>query len=115
MRDEQSQVCTFSPSKGHNSARGDNSDKKKYTVKLLFDEESIYEISKPYLEFFFLNGRTDARTDGRTDKPKLICSTLFQSWGHNEWKIMFDPSIATGRNWMSPFAQKASKLYCLGN
>ena len=37
----------FSPSKGHNSARGDNSDKKKNTGKLFFDEESIYEISKP--------------------------------------------------------------------
>ena len=28
---------------------------------------------------FFLNGRTDKRTD----KPKAICSPLFQSWGHN--------------------------------
>ena len=27
---------------------------------------------------FFLNGRTN----GRTDKPKAICSPLFQSWGH---------------------------------
>ena len=40
------QICTFSPSKGHNSARGD--DKKKNTGKLFFDEESIYEISKPF-------------------------------------------------------------------
>ena len=22
------------------------------------------------------------RTDGRADKPKAICSPLFQSWGH---------------------------------
>ena len=29
---------------------------------------------------FFLNGRTNKRTD----KPKAICSPLFQSWGHNE-------------------------------
>ena len=35
----------------------------------------------------FLNGRTDTRTDGRTDKPKPICSPLFQSWGHNYHKI----------------------------
>ena len=41
------QNCTLSPSKGHNSARGDNSDKRKNTGKLFFDEESIYEISKP--------------------------------------------------------------------
>ena len=34
---------------------------------------------------FFLNGRKDAQTDGRTDKPKPICSPLFQSWGHNEF------------------------------
>ena len=26
---------------------------------------------------------TDRRTNGRTDKPKTICSPLFQSWGHN--------------------------------
>ena len=28
------------------------------------------------------HGRTDAQTHGRTDKPKAICSPLFQSWGH---------------------------------
>ena len=27
---------------------------------------------------FFLNGQTDKQTD----KPKAICSPLFQSWGH---------------------------------
>ena len=32
----------------------------------------------------FLNGRTDKRTD----KPKAICSPLFQSWGHNYDKPM---------------------------
>ena len=31
-----------------------------------------------------LNGRKDERTNGRTDKPKPICSPLFQSWGHNQ-------------------------------
>ena len=30
---------------------------------------------------FFLNGRTNKRT---TDKPKAICSPLFQSWGHKK-------------------------------
>ena len=30
---------------------------------------------------FFLNGRTNKRTD----KPKAICSPLFQSWGHKNW------------------------------
>ena len=29
---------------------------------------------------FFLNGRTNKQTD----KPKAICSPLFQSWGHND-------------------------------
>ena len=33
-------------SKGHNSRKGDNLDKKKNTGQLFFDEESIYEISK---------------------------------------------------------------------
>ena len=30
---------------------------------------------------FFLNRRTDKRTNGRTDKPKAICSPLFQVGG----------------------------------
>ena len=42
------QNCTLSPLKGHNSAREDNSDKKKNMGKLFFDEEYIYEISKPF-------------------------------------------------------------------
>ena len=29
-----------------------------------------------------LNSVLTGRTDGRTDKPKPICSPLFQSWGH---------------------------------
>ena len=33
---------------------------------------------------FFLNGRTNKRTD----KPKAICSPLFQSWGHNKFHII---------------------------
>ena len=35
------------------------------------------KFQNPSLNFFF-------KTDGRTDKPKPICSPLFQSWGHNE-------------------------------
>ena len=31
---------------------------------------------------FFLNGQTNKRTD----KPKAICSPLFQSWGHKKDK-----------------------------
>ena len=81
------QNCTLTPYKGHNSARGDNSDKKKIRV-------SYFLMRNPYMKFqnpsfkFFLNGRTNkrtnARTDKRTDKPKAICSPLFQSWGHNQ-------------------------------
>ena len=38
--------------KGHNSAKGDIPDfLKKNTGQLFFDEESIYEISKPYPKF----------------------------------------------------------------
>ena len=33
--------------KGHNSRKGDNSDKKNNVYQLFFHEESIYEISKP--------------------------------------------------------------------
>ena len=36
--------------------------------QLFFDEESIYEISKPYLKFVM---------DGRTEKPKTICPFNF--------------------------------------
>ena len=32
----------------------------------------------------FLNEGTHGRTHGRTDKPKAICSPLFQCWGHNK-------------------------------
>ena len=34
-------------SKGHNSRKGENSDKKKNVCQLFFHEASIYEISKP--------------------------------------------------------------------
>ena len=34
-------------SKGHNSRKGDNSDKKKNVHQLFFHEDTIYEISKP--------------------------------------------------------------------
>ena len=33
---------------------------------------------------FFLNGRTNGQTNKQTDKPKAICSPLFQSWGHKK-------------------------------
>ena len=32
-----------------------------------------------------LNSVLTGRTDGRTHKPKPICSPLFQSWGHKNW------------------------------
>ena len=34
-----------------------------------------------------LNSVLTGRTDGRTDKPKPICSPLFQSWGHNDLHV----------------------------
>ena len=36
---------------------------------------------------FFLNGQADTRTHRQTDKPKPICSPLFQSLGHNYHQI----------------------------
>ena len=32
----------------------------------------------------FLNGRTNGQMNKQTDKPKAICSPLFQSWGHKK-------------------------------
>ena len=55
--------------KGHNSRKGDNSDKKKNTGQLFFHEESIYEISKRQRAQFSMNGRMD--------NPKPICSRNF--------------------------------------
>ena len=43
-----------------------------------------------------LNSVLTGRTDGRTHKPKPICSPLFQSWGH---KNHFLTSIK-GRNYV---------------
>ena len=36
-----------------------------------------------------LNSVLTGRTDGRTDKPKPICSPLFQSWGHKNNDKLF--------------------------
>ena len=38
------------------------------------------KFQNPSFNFFL----TDGQTNGRTDKPKAICSPLFQSWGHNK-------------------------------
>ena len=38
---------------------------------------------------FFLNRRTNVRTDKWTDKPKAICSPLFQSGGHKNGVAAF--------------------------
>ena len=53
----------YDPLKGHNSTNGDNPDLKNNKCQLIFDEESIYEISKLYLNKF-CNGRTDGRPGG---------------------------------------------------
>ena len=66
----------YDPLKGHNNTKGDNPDFKKNTCQLFFDEESIYEISKQYLNKF-CNGYTD----GRADKPKAICPFNFSKVG----------------------------------
>ena len=42
----------YDPLKGHNSTKGENPDLKKNICQLFFDEGSIYEISKLYLNKF---------------------------------------------------------------
>ena len=71
-------------SKGHNSRKGDNSDKKKNTGQLFFHEESIYEISKhqhawvirygmhQILFGFFQRGITPEREIIRTRKKTCV-------------------------------------------
>ena len=55
--------------KGHNSTKTYNPDLKKNMWQLFFDEESIYEISKLYLNKFWMDGRMDGLTDGRSEVP----------------------------------------------
>ena len=52
--------------------------------QLFFDEESIYEISKLYLNQF-CNGHTDAGTHGQAESNMPL--QLFQSWGHNKMDL----------------------------
>ena len=75
------------PLKEHNSTKGDNPDLKINMYQLFFDEESIYEISKLYLNNF-CNGRTDAHTHGQADSNMPL--QLFQSWGHKKLKILIE-------------------------
>ena len=48
------------------------------------------KFENPSFNIFF-NGRTNKQTEGRTDKPKAICSQLFQSWGHKKLVFSFMP------------------------
>ena len=76
-------------SKGDNSERGHNSEKKKNMSHLFF-------MRNPYMKFPDTSihrlkvKKKVVRTHGRTDKPKAICPTnfepyqLFQSWGHKK-------------------------------
>ena len=63
-------------SKGHNSRKGDNLDKKKNVCQIFFHEESIHEISKPQ-HARFLNGQMLAKTDAWTHNLKPICPINF--------------------------------------
>ena len=45
------------------------------------------KFQNPSFKIFF--ERTDGRTNKRTDKPKAICSPLFQSWGHNYCRFVY--------------------------
>ena len=56
---------------------------------------------------FFLNGRTNAQMHGQTDKPKVICSPLFQSWGHNDSD---DYSLALGSKNCTIYVAKTKTL-----
>ena len=43
-----------------------------------------------------LNSVLTGRTDGRTHKPKPICSPLFQSWGHKNVKYLNERNDTEG-------------------
>ena len=60
----------FSPSKGHNSARGDNSDKKKKRVSYFLMRNLYMKFQNPSFNFF-LNGRTNGRTNGQAESNML--------------------------------------------
>ena len=62
----QREIIKNKTTKGHNSARGDNSDKKKNTSKLFLTRNPYMKFQNPSFNFF-LNGRTHGRTDARTD------------------------------------------------
>ena len=51
---------------GHNSARGDNSDKKKNTVKLFLMRNPYMKFQNPSFNYFFFE-RTDKQTDKQTN------------------------------------------------
>ena len=61
----------------HNDTKGDNPDIKKY-MSTIFDEESIYKISKLYLNKF-LSRQKDRSTNRRAQINMPL--QLFQSWG----------------------------------
>ena len=74
------------------------------------------KFQNPSFNFFF--ERTDEQTSKRTDKPKAICSPLFQSWGHKKALI----SCAATANLICTFifayansrllSTSCRKLYC---
>ena len=53
---------------------------KKNMCQLFFYEESIYEISKPYLNFW-MDAWTDGLMEGSTNEPKAICPFNFSKVG----------------------------------
>ena len=53
------------------------------------------KFQNPSFKFFWTDRRTNEQTDKRTDKPKAICSPLFQSWGHNDHKCKI-PYVSNG-------------------
>ena len=58
------------------------------TVSYFLTRNPYMKFQNPSLNFFErTDGRKDTCTHGRTDKPKPICSPLFQSWGHNKQRV----------------------------
>ena len=64
---------------GHNSARGDNSDKKKIRVSFFFMKNPYMKFQNPSLKFFRTDGQTDARMDGQAKTNML--PTFSKVWG----------------------------------
>ena len=86
-------------STGHNSRKGDNSDKKKMCI-------SYFSMRNPYMKLQNPSMHGSCRTDGCTDEqPKTnMPRQLLRSWGHN------DPYIIKARSYEAAEQQTSNNI-----